>query len=279
MEPRTPPKFVPTLTEVAVQDAAPASEEKLPLVPTQSALAATEDIAEESYYSSGIDMLRRRREGEMPELADAAVAPSDLDIANLPTQSGWAQVADDSLLAALPAGGDAHAVPTLDDYVVDTEATPPAATPSPATRIDSAALQGADSPAVTHVEGAIDAIEDSAHLQVDVPQEVPAASAVPAHHNHAHTLAASEAATASLVASAAQAAQELEDAITRRVLKRVQETLDERLSRAVLQVVDQQTALLQSSLQLEIDATIREAVADAVAKVLRSDGDAAEQGS
>ena len=267
MEPRTPPKFVPTLTEVAAQDAVQASEEKTPLANDQSALAAIEDIASDTAYSASRDMLRRRQEADAPELADA---PSDLDIANLPTQSGWAQVVDESLQSALPAAGEAHALPTLVDYVVDTEAAAPAA----ATHIDAAALQAADSPAITHVEGVLEGVREGgadsaveAHAKAQ-PEATPATQA----------LAASEAATASLVASAAQAAQELEDAITRRVLKRVQETLDARLSRAVLQVVEQQTALLQSSLQLEIDATIRDAVADAVAQVLHPAGSAPEQG-
>ena len=252
MEPRTPPKFVPTLTEVAAQDAAQASEENTPLAPDQSALAAIEDIANDAPYSASRDMLRRRREADATELADA---PSDLDIANLPTQSGWAQVVDESLLTALPAGGDAHAVPILVNYVVDTDAPPPLAT-----QIDAADLQTPDSPAVTHVEGLVEG-------QGEAPPEAAASTS-------AQAVAASEAATASLVASAALAAQALEDAITRKVLKRVQETLDARLSRAVLQVVDQQMALLQSSLQMEIDATIRDAVADAVAQVLYTESDA-----
>ena len=252
MEPRTPPKFVPTLTEVAVQDAGPISEENTPLAPDQSALAAPEHIANDNSVSPSRDMLRRRREADAPELAEA---PSDLDIANLPTQSGWAQMTNAS---ALSATNNAQALPSATDYAVDTKAMPPA------TQIDAAAMQTADNTAATHVEGLVDG-------QGDTPLEVAPIATT-------QTLAASEAATASLVASAAQAAQELEDAITRRVLKRVQETLDARLASAVLQVVERQTALLQSSLQLEVDATIREAVADAVAQVLHPDDQVPEQG-
>lgn len=245
MEPRTPPKFVPTLTEVAAQ----ALEEKSTLAPSQKALDATEDIADGVSASTGLDMLRRRRETNAGEQADA---PSDLDIANLATQSGWAQVVDEAVLGALPVGSDTQVLPTLVDYVVDTESSVLVASAAStlAAHFDAAALQIPDSQPVTHVEGQVEAAP-----------------------------AASEAATASLVASAAKAAQALEEAITRRVLKRVQESLDERLSRAVLQVVGQQTALLQSSLELEIDTTIREAVAEAVAKALRADGGAQEPGT
>ena len=275
-ESRTPPKFVPTLTEVAVQDVAPALEENSALARDQSAPEAIESIASEPLSVSGLDVLRRRREAAGDVESPAMPA---LDIANLPTHSGWAQPVDglvlpmgveslaevavadvidtDHLVAADPLldvqpgepertaasapPASLDALPVLDTEVVD----PPL---EPWDEEAAAALPAAQSAAavsVAHVEGVVDG-----------PPLSPA----------------SDAATASLVASAAQTAQELEDAITRRVLKRVQDTLDARLNQTVLQVIDQQTALFQSSLQLEIDSTIREAVADAVAKVLKEQG-------
>lgn len=244
MEPRTPPKFVPTLTEVAAQEAV--SEDFSDSVPAQQAQGAMKNDASAASAPAYADVLRRRREAD----ADAEPAPlSDIDIASLPTHSGWAQPVEAPEFSAGPADPGR--------FVVDTRQmdSAPAENPPSMEGPESADLQplaaaddgagrrsdGADQNTATHVEGV---------------------TGSPASNT------AMDAATASLVASAAQTAQELEDAITRRVLRRVQDTLDDRLTAAVLKVVNQQTALLQSSLQLEIDTTIREAVADAVRQAM-----------
>lgn len=239
MEPRTPPKFVPTLTEVAAQEAA--SEDFSASVPAEEAQSAIKNEA------SSAAVLRRRREADAP---DAETPPlSDIDIASLPTHSGWAQPVD--------AADDADPA----RFVVDTAQAEGAvvSNPAPAQGPEPDGLQpvgGADTIAVAVAGASGEGAAPEAATHVEGATGSPTGNA------------AMEAATASLVASAAQTAQELEDAITRRVLRRVQDTLDDRLTAAVLKVVNQQTALLQSSLQLEIDTTIREAVADAVRQAM-----------
>ena len=102
MEPRTPPKFVPTLTEVAAQEAA--SEDFSASVPAEEAQSAIKNEA------SSAAVLRRRREADA---LDAETPPlSDIDIASLPTHSGWAQPVD----AADTAADDADPA----RFVVDT---------------------------------------------------------------------------------------------------------------------------------------------------------------
>ena len=93
-ESRIPPKFVPTLTEEAAQDAADA----LPQVVPGGAAAGAPDST-----PAGVDVLRRRRDADVP--ASGAWAQPAADIADLPTYSGWAQQAD----AALPLGSGAQA--------------------------------------------------------------------------------------------------------------------------------------------------------------------------
>lgn len=236
-ESRIPPKFVPTLTEEAAQDAADALAQGVPAGPAAAAAAAADSTP------SGVDVLRRRRDTDAPASgAWAAPVPAD-DIADLPTYSGWAQQTD----AALPLGSGAQAWAAPEPVQgerADTHDLVPALAPAPFTAL----LAGA---------GAV--VDDSAGLAA--PGHVQSSQGA---EGAGVTDAASQ-----LVESAAETAQALEDAITRRVTRRVQETLDTRLSAAVLKVVEQQTALLQSSLQLEIDTTIREAVADAVAGILR----------
>ncbi len=241
MEPRTPPKFVPTLTEVAAQEAA--LEDFSASVPAEEAQGAIKNEA------SSAAVLRRRREAD----ALGAETPplSNIDIASLPTHSGWAQPVD----AADPAAHDADPA----RFVVDT------AQAEGATQPHAALAQGPEPAGLQPVAGAI-AVATAGALGEGAAAE--AATHVEGATGSPIGNAAMEAATASLVASAAQTAQELEDAITRRVLRRVQDTLDDRLTAAVLKVVNQQTALLQSSLQLEIDTTIREAVADAVRQAM-----------
>jgi len=249
MEPRTPPKFVPTLTEVAAQEAA--SEDFSASVPAEEAQSAIKNEA----FSAAV--LRRRREADA---LDAETPPlSDIDIASLPTHSGWAQPVDAADTAADTAADDADPA----RFVVDTAQAEGATAPNhaPAQGPEPEGLQpvaGADAIAI--------AVATAGALGEGTAPE--AATHVEGATGSAAGNAAMEAATASLVASAAQTAQELEDAITRRVLRRVQDTLDDRLTAAVLKVVNQQTALLQSSLQLEIDTTIREAVADAVRQAM-----------
>ncbi|GAB2804526.1 hypothetical protein GCM10027276_01420 [Comamonas piscis] len=228
---RIPPKFVPTLTEEAMQDAADA----LPFVAPGGAVAPAPDSVPPS-----VDVLRRRRDADAQ--ASGAWAQPTADIADLPTYSGWAQQAD----AALPLGSGAEAFAAPAQPVVEGSSLP-VWMPDQG---EAAALPPAGAGAV-----------------VDDSDGQPAHSLVQSALG-GEGVAVSDA-TSHLVESAAETAQALEDAITRRVTRRVQETLDARLSAAVLKVVDQQTALLQSSLQLEIDSTIREAVADAVAAILR----------
>ena len=241
MEPRTPPKFVPTLTEVAAQEAA--LEDFSASVPAEQAQGAVKNEA-----SSGA-VLRRRREADA---ADAETPPlSNIDIASLPTHSGWAQPVDDSDAFADDAEPGRFVVDTAhsenaaaqnQNHAATHEREPDDLPPLAGAGAFAGAVDEGTAPeAVTHVEGATGGTLGNTAM---------------------------EAATASLVASAAQTAQELEDAITRRVLRRVQDTLDDRLTAAVLKVVNQQTALLQSSLQLEIDSTIRDAVADAVRQAM-----------
>jgi len=236
-ESRIPPKFVPTLTEEAAQDAADALAQGVPAGPAAAAAADS--------TPSSVDVLRRRRDTDAPASgAWAAPVPAD-DIADLPTYSGWAQQTD----AALPLGSGAQAWAAPEPVQgerADMHDLVPALAPAPLT----APLAGAGAGAV---------VDDSAGLAA--PDHVQSSQGA---EGAGVTDAASQ-----LVESAAETAQALEDAITRRVTRRVQETLDTRLSAAVLKVVVQQTALLQSSLQLEIDTTIREAVADAVAGILR----------
>ncbi|QMV73994.1 hypothetical protein HS961_14735 [Comamonas piscis] len=227
---RIPPKFVPTLTEEAVQDAADA----LPFVAPGGAVAPAPDSIPPS-----VDVLRRRRDADAQ--ASGAWAQPAADIADLPTYSGWAQQAD----AALPLGSGAQAF---------------AAPAHP--------VEGSSLPSWMPDQGeAVAPPSAGAGAVVDDSDGQPAHSLVQSALG-GEGVAVSDA-TSHLVESAAETAQALEDAITRRVTRRVQETLDARLSAAVLKVVDQQTALFQSSLQLEIDSTIREAVADAVAAILR----------
>jgi len=229
-ESRIPPKFVPTLTEEAAQEAADA----LPhVVPGGAAPAAPDSTP------PGVDVLRRRRDVDLP--ASSAWAQPAADIADLPTYSGWAQQAD----AALPLGSGAQAFAAPTPPVPEGNSLP-------------SLVQGAGQPAGLPTAGAGAVVDDSDGQ--DTPGLVQNAMG-------GEGMAVSDA-TSHLVESAAETAQALEDAITRRVTRRVQETLDTRLSAAVLKVVEQQTALLQSSLQLEIDSTIREAVADAVARIL-----------
>ncbi len=230
-ESRIPPKFVPTLTEEAAQDAADA----LPQVVPGGAAAGAPDST-----PAGVDVLRRRRDADVP--ASGAWAQPAADIADLPTYSGWAQQAD----AALPLGSSAQAVAAPDPPAADSNSLP-------------SLVQGVGPAAALPPAGAGAVVDDSDGQ--GNPGLVQSALG-------GEGMAVSDA-TSHLVESAAETAQALEDAITRRVTRRVQETLDTRLSAAVLKVVEQQTALLQSSLQLEIDSTIREAVADAVARILR----------
>ncbi len=246
-EPRTPPKFVPTLTEVAAQEMEPVFDDSL--MPTSAPAvqapvptpAALESHAEPFLASEppSIDVFRLRRGLDNVALESM---PSDAEIASLPTNSGWAQPLPES--TALPLAAAEELDPR--QFQVDTEqlaaAAPPVVLPAVLAPQVQAPEQGMQTPAL-HVAPVEGASND----------------------------AAMQAATASLVASAAATAQALEEAITRRVLRRVQETLDERLTSAVLKVVEQQTALLQSSLQLEIDTSIREAVATAVQQVLRAE--------
>ena len=242
-EPRTPPKFVPTLTEVAAQEMEPVFDDSL--MPTSAPAvqppAALESHAEPFQASEPppIDVFRLRRGLDNVALESM---PSDAEIASLPTNSGWAQPLPES--TALPLAAAEELDPR--QFQVDTEqlaaAAPPVVLPAVLAPQVQAPEQGMQTPAL-HVAPVEGASND----------------------------AAMQAATASLVASAAATAQALEEAITRRVLRRVQETLDERLTSAVLKVVEQQTALLQSSLQLEIDTSIREAVATAVQQVLRAE--------
>lgn len=240
-ESRIPPKFVPTLTEEAAQDAADA----LPGVAAagQDALAAQPDSA-----PAGVDVLRRRRDAELP--STAAWAPPAADIADLPTYSGWAQQAD----LALPLGSAAPVWRPASDGLVDNSPLP-------------VLTQAVDVSPFSSSPSFLSPVPAGAGAVVD-DSDSPEAGRVVQSSSGAEGVALTDA-TSHLVESAAETAQALEDAITRRVTRRVQETLDARLSAAVLKVVDQQTALLQSSLQLEIDTTIREAVADAVAGILR----------
>ncbi len=237
MESRTPPKFVPTLTEVAAQDQMPVAEElqafESASAPTQAAGADFLESAPDQSLAS-IDMLRRRRNTNAPPPGDLPVL-TELDISSLPTHSGWAQPIE-GINTLLPVA-DA-ALTDAGDFSVDTLAghLPQTVDVLPAEQVDTAMLL-ADLPA------------DAAASQEHAP---PPDSEI----------------AALLVAQAAEVAQALEDAITRRVLKHVQETLDERLTQAVLQVVHEQTSLLQSSLQLQLDSTIRSAVAQAVSQVL-----------
>lgn len=247
MEPRTPPKFVPTLTEVAAQEAA--SEDFSASVPAEEAQDASKNEA------SSAAVLRRRRE---VDALDAEAPPlSDIDIASLPTHSGWAQPVDTADTAA----DDADPA----RFVVDTAQADGAVAPN--AEPVQGLVQG-PGPDGRHPEAGADAIAGATAGALGEGAAAEAATHVEGATGSPTGNAAMEAATASLVASAAQTAQELEDAITRRVLRRVQDTLDDRLTAAVLKVVNQQTALLQSSLQLEIDTTIREAVADAVRQAM-----------
>ena len=93
MEPRIPPKFVPTLTEVAAQDGPAESEENWAVAHAGQAPVATELIAigATAPAPASADVLRRRREAGS---GDTAAAPADVDIANLRTHSGWAQSVD-----------------------------------------------------------------------------------------------------------------------------------------------------------------------------------------
>jgi hypothetical protein len=228
---RIPPKFVPTLTEEAMQDAADA----LSSVAPGGAVAAAPDS-----IPPNVDVLRRRRDGDAQ--ASGAWAQPAADIADLPTYSGWAQQAD----AALPLGSGAQAFAAPAQSVLESSSLP-SWMPDQG---EAAALPPAGAGAVVDDS---DGLAAHSLVQSALGGEGVAVSGATSH----------------LVESAAETAQALEEAITRRVTRRVQETLDARLSAAVLKVVEQQTALLQSSLQLEIDSTIREAVADAVAGILR----------
>lgn len=230
-ESRIPPKFVPTLTEEAAQDAADALPQ---VVPGGTAAGAPDSTP------PGLDVLRRRRDADVP--ASGAWAQPTADIADLPTYSGWAQQAD----AALPLGSGAQAVAAPNPPAADSNNLP-------------GLVQGLGPAAALPPAGAGAVVDDS---------DGQGHPGLVQNALGGEGMAVSDA-TSHLVESAAETAQALEDAITRRVTRRVQETLDTRLSAAVLKVVEQQTALLQSSLQLEIDSTIREAVADAVARILR----------
>lgn len=249
-EPRTPPKFVPTLTEVAAQEMEPVFDDSLmppaPSAPSAAPVQPQTESRDELFPASEpppIEVFRLRRGLDSAALE---AMPSDDEIASLPTSSGWAQALPES--AAVPMAAAEELDPK--QFQVDTEQLP--ATPPPVVLREPTAALAAQAPV---------APEQGAHT--------PALQVAPVEG--ASNDAAMQAATASLVASAAATAQALEDAITRRVLRRVQETLDERLTSAVLKVVEQQTALLQSSLQLEIDTSIRDAVAAAVQQVLRAE--------
>ena len=249
MESRTPPKFVPTLTEVAAQDAAPVVERNPALADDPSAKIATNleatDEAAAAPASFGVDVLRRRREVDS---SGDGQAYNTVDIADLPTESGWAQPADGHVL---PMGYEPMRDADAEHHQIDTEQ-------STATLVTGAV--GAVGMSVGHqAEGDSDLSTHSLDEDSEIAQDV---------HTGIDSDIDTDAKTAGLVASAAQAAQALEEAITRRVLKRVQETLDARLATAVLAVVEQQAALMQSSLQLQVDSTIRAAVADAVSQVL-----------
>ncbi len=119
-ESRIPPKFVPTLTEEAAQDAADALAQG---VPAAAAADSTPSV---------VDVLRRRRDTDAPASgAWAAPVPAD-DIADLPTYSGWAQQTD----AALPlgSGAQAWAVPEpVQGEHADTHDLVPALAPAPFT--------------------------------------------------------------------------------------------------------------------------------------------------
>ena len=248
MESRTPPKFVPTLTEVAAQDAAPVVERNPALADEPSATIATNleaaDEAAAAPASFGVDVLRRRREVDS---SGDGQAYNTVDIADLPTQSGWAQPADGHVL---PMGYEPMREADAEHHQIDTEQ-------STAILVTGAVGAEGDADLSTHTQGEECEIAQDVHTGIDTDIDT-------------------DAKTAGLVASAAQAAQALEKAITRRVLKRVQETLDARLATAVLAVVEQQTALMQSSLQLQVDSTIRAAVADAVSQVLGAQRGAGE---
>lgn len=233
-ESRIPPKFVPTLTEEALQDSADALPGTAAAGP--DALAAPPDST-----APAVDVLRRRRDADLP--GSGVWAQPTSDIADLPTYSGWAQQAD----ADWPLGSGVQALAATDQGLAQSTVLP-------------STMQGADEgQALPSLAGAGAVVDDSDDQNADTLVQ---------SYKGAEGVATTDA-TSHLVESAAETAQALEEAITRRVTRRVQETLDARLSAAVLKVVDQQMALLQSSLQLEIDSTIREAVADAVTEILR----------
>lgn len=261
-ESRTPPKFVPTLTEVAAQEMEPVFDDSLmPPAPSGQASAPTQLETEsrtESFPASEpapIEVFRLRRGLDSAALE---TMPSDAEIASLPTSSGWAQALPEN--AAVPMATAEELDPK--QFQVDTDQLPdlppPVVLPEPIAPIAPITSIAPVTPVVSHTPAA-----------VEQGVRAPALNVAPVEG--ASSDAAMQAATASLVASAAATAQALEEAITRRVLRRVQETLDERLTSAVLKVVEQQTALLQSSLQLEIDTSIRDAVAAAVQQVLRAE--------
>lgn len=237
-ESRVPPKFVPTLTEEAALDAA----DTLPGASAGAAAAGPDALAAlPDSTPPGVDVLRRRRDAELP--GAGVWAQPAADIADLPTYSGWAQQAD----ADLPLGSGAQVLAATAQASAQSTILP---------SLMQAGVQGQSLPSLA---GAGAVVDDSDGQNAETLVQ---------SYKGAEGVAMTDA-TSHLVESAAESAQALEDAITRRVTRRVQETLDARLSAAVLKVVDQQTALLQSSLQLEIDTTIREAVADAVAGILR----------
>ena len=105
MEPRTPPKFVPTLTEVAPQELA---------VPAADATGDDGQAQQEAPASADA----------APHAALAGAADDSIDLANTPTHSGWAEVPSGALPEAIGAVGEPAAPATA--WHIDTEADAPA---------------------------------------------------------------------------------------------------------------------------------------------------------
>lgn len=242
--PRTPPRFVPTLTEVVqTPDSVPALG--APVAPVAAGRTTV-------MLSPLPPVVRPAAGGGAPAVQVSAVRPP------LPSAQPPAVMAQRPAQAHAPLPGAVKA-----PAAATAPAVAPALSPSPPPAPVSGASHVAASPPVAPVNAAASPLGAAANAGV-LTRRLPAVDAVPSP-------AAAPRAVTAVAAPAARALPDgFEEYMVHRVMQRVDVVLDQRLREAIATVVQEQTRSVLPRLREEIESVVRHAVYEAVADELAS---------